>query len=108
MLLARTEICWQIVIYRADHVRDVVQMLRQAVALVVNAVVVDRGAPWLAVPYGDRTGSLRLDYDLSHGLANHFRNAPSRPSGGLAQRLKLLFGQVDLDLLHMRQFKGYK
>lgn len=45
---------------------------------------------WLAVPNSNRTCGLRLEHDLSDGLADEIRDASPGPGGGPAQRLKAL------------------
>src|SRR5690349_18826631 len=64
-----------------------------ASGLVVNAVVLDRGALGLAVPYRNRPDGPRLEPDLADGVADQVGHAASRPRCCLSQGLELLFAQ---------------
>src|SRR5690606_10510735 len=72
-------------------------------ALVVDAVVVDRRASWLAVPEGDRPAGARPQPDAPDGFAHQIRHAAPGPLGGLVQRLEFLAPEVHLRLDHMCQ-----
>src|SRR5436190_19407324 len=72
----------------------------------MNAIVLDGGTLWLAVPDRNRTCGRRLEHNLADGVAHQLGNAASRPCSSFAQCVKLLLAKIYLRLFHMCHFSA--
>src|SRR5882757_5209290 len=74
--------------------------------LVVDAIVLEGGAPRLAVPDSDRARGLGLEHHLADSVTDQICDTTSRTRSSFPQCVELFLAQVNLGLLHICHFSA--